>query len=86
MRTPIQEVRNPTQKKLAFNFKNNLFSMRKKLGLRQSDVASMCNLSLKYIADIEQGKSGNPTLETICEVAKGLAIKDPLQLLRNSGL
>ncbi len=58
--------------------------MRKTLGQRQSDIASKCNLSLKYIADIEQGNSGNPTLETICEIAKALGLKDPLKLLRDS--
>ena len=84
MRTPIKEVKNAKQRKLASNFKNNLVSMRKTLGLRQSDIANKCNLSLKYIADIEQSKSGNPTLETICEIAKGLSLKDPLELLKDN--
>ncbi len=82
MRRPIKEITNPKQRKLATNFKNNLVSIRKKLNLRQTDVADKCSLSLKYIADIEQGNSGNPTLESICEIAKALALKDPLELLK----
>ncbi|MEC7276312.1 MAG: helix-turn-helix transcriptional regulator [Bdellovibrionota bacterium] len=81
-RTAIKEVRNVKQKKLAANFRNNVVATRKKMNLRQIDVAENCSLSVKYIADIEQGKSGNPTLETICEVAKGLGVKDPLTLLK----
>jgi transcriptional regulator with XRE-family HTH domain len=80
-RTPINEVRNTKQRKFASNFKNNVARIRKEQGLRQLDLAAKCNLSLKYIADIEQGKSGNPTLETICEIAKSLGVKDPLDLL-----
>ena len=80
-RTPIQEVKNAKQRKLAENFRVNFSSVRKELGLRQVDVAGRCSLSVKYIADIEQGKSGNPTLETICEAAKALGIKNPIQLL-----
>ena len=81
-RTALQEVRNIHQRKLATNFRDNLVAMRKELDLRQVDLAERCNLSMKYLADIEQGKSGNPTLETICEVAKGLGLKDPLLLLQ----
>lgn len=83
-RTPINEVKSSKQRRLASNFKNNFNALRKNLGLRQIDVAGKCNLSVKYIADIEQGKSGNPTLETICEAANGLELKDPLQLLKSS--
>ena len=85
-RRPLKEIGNLKQRKLATNFKNNLVSIRNKLRLRQIDVAQKCALSLKYIADIEQGNSGNPTLETICEIAKGLGIKDPLELLQERKL
>lgn len=81
-RTPIDEVKNSKQRKLASSLKKNFASLRKELGLRQVDIADKCGLSVKYIADIEQGKSGNPTLETICELAKGLGLKDPLDLLK----
>ena len=84
MRRPIKEIKNPKQRKLATNFKNNLTAMRNNLGLRQSDIADKCNLSLKYVADIEQGNSGNPTIETICEIARGLGLKDPLELLKGN--
>ncbi len=83
-RRSIKEITNLKQRKLATNFKNNLVLIRQRLNLRQIDIAQKCTLSLKYIADIEQGNSGNPTLETICEVAKGLGVKDPLELLRSS--
>ena len=81
-RRPLKEIVNPKQRKLATNLKNNLVSIRQKLNLRQIDVAQKCALSLKYVADIEQGNSGNPTLETICEIAKALGVQDPLKLLK----
>jgi transcriptional regulator with XRE-family HTH domain len=82
-RTSIKDVKNAKQRKLASNFRANVIAKRKQLGLRQSDLAEKCGLSVKYIADIEQGQSGNPTLETVCAVAKGLGIKEPLDLLTN---
>ena len=83
-RRPIKEIKNSKQRKLATNFRDNFIAKRKSLGLRQLDVAAKCNLSVKYIADIEQGQSGNPTLETICEAARGLSLTDPLALLKSS--
>ena len=81
-RTPIKQIRNPKQRKLATNFRDKFIAERNRLQLRQVDIAEKCNLSTKYIADIEQGNAGNPTLETICEVATGLGLKDPLNLLK----
>lgn len=47
---------------------------RKKLGLKQSDVADKSGVSPNYYARIERDEE-NPTLETIEKIVKTLKIK-----------
>ena len=47
---------------------------RKKLGLKQSDVAEMADISVNYYARIERNEE-NPTLETLERVLKALKLK-----------
>ena len=47
---------------------------RKKLGLKQSDVAEKANISVNYYARIERNEE-NPTLETLERVLKALKLK-----------
>ncbi len=47
---------------------------RKKLGLKQSDVAQKADISPNYYARIERNEE-NPTLETLERVLKALKLK-----------
>ena len=47
---------------------------RKKLGLKQSDVAERAAISVNYYARIERNEE-NPTLETLERVLKALKLK-----------
>lgn len=47
---------------------------RKKLGLKQSDVAERADISVNYYARIERNEE-NPTLETLERVLKALKLK-----------
>ena len=47
---------------------------RKKLGLKQSDVAEQADISVNYYARIERNEE-NPTLETLERVLKALKLK-----------
>jgi len=47
---------------------------RKKLGLKQSDVAEKADISINYYARIERNEE-NPTLETLERVLKALKLK-----------
>ncbi len=47
---------------------------RKKLGLKQSDVAEKADISVNYYARIERNEE-NPTLETLERVLKALKLK-----------
>jgi len=47
---------------------------RKKLGLKQFDVAEKANISVNYYARIERNEE-NPTLETLERVLKALKLK-----------
>lgn len=47
---------------------------RKKLGLKQSDVAQKAGISVNYYARIERNEE-NPTLETLERVLKALKLK-----------
>lgn len=47
---------------------------RKKLGLKQSDVAEKADISVNYYARIERNEE-NPTLETLKRVLKALKLK-----------
>ena len=45
---------------------------RKRAGLSQRELAAKCGLSNQCISLLESGKSTNPTVRTITEIARGL--------------
>lgn len=53
---------------------NKLREARKRLGLRQVDVAEKADISVNYYARIERDEE-NPTIETLERVLKALKIK-----------
>lgn len=56
------------------NIGNKLHTARKKLGLRQKDVAKQAGISVNYYARIERDEE-NPTIETLERVLKALKLK-----------
>lgn len=52
----------------------NLKRVRSDRGLTQSEVASMVNLSVQRIRDIESGR-GNPSINSLTELAEKLGVK-----------
>lgn len=56
------------------NIGKKLKDARKKLGLKQSDVAEKADISVNYYARIERNEE-NPTLETLERVLKALKLK-----------
>jgi transcriptional regulator with XRE-family HTH domain len=53
---------------------NKLRMARKKLNLKQSDVAKKADISVNYYARIERDEE-NPTLETIKKLCQALKVK-----------
>jgi len=53
---------------------NELKIARKKLKLKQSDVAKKADISVNYYARIERDEE-NPTLETVEKIFKALKVK-----------
>lgn len=61
---------------LIFNFYtigNKLYTIRKKMGLTQAEVAEQADLSTRTYADIERG-SVNMRIETVLRICKALQI------------
>lgn len=56
------------------NIGKKLKDARKKLGLKQSDVAEKAGISVNYYARIERNEE-NPTIETFERVLKALKLK-----------
>ncbi|MCF7811341.1 helix-turn-helix domain-containing protein [bacterium] len=52
---------------------SRLKTIRKKLGMRQSELANRAGINRSYISYLENGRS-SPTLEVIEKIAKGLGI------------
>lgn len=52
----------------------NLKRVRSDRGLTQSEVASMVNLSVQRIRDIESGR-GNPSINSLTDLAEKLGVK-----------
>lgn len=46
--------------------------IREKLGLSQEKLARLADVSNNTIINIEAGKQGNPTIETLKRIAKAL--------------
>lgn len=56
------------------NIGKKLKMARKKLNLKQSDVANKADISVNYYARIERDEE-NPTLETVEKIFKALKVK-----------
>ena len=82
-RPGIDSIKDRKWKRLALNLKKNALAFRLEQGLEQEDVAKKCILSRSTISSIERGKVHNPRLETIVELAKGLGLDNPLELLQD---
>ena len=78
----IDEINDSIWRKLASNFSKNITILREKKGWTQVDLADASNLNVSTIADIEQGATSNPRLETIAALMRGLSPSDPLALLK----
>ena len=56
--------------------KNNLAKtvkrLRKKMGISQEKLARLADVSNNTIINIEAGRQGNPTIETLRKIAKAL--------------
>lgn len=48
---------------------NNIKKRRKELGITQKDIAEALNISQGYIADLENGKIKNPTVENLDKIS-----------------
>lgn len=81
-RKKIDEIKDPIWRQLALSFSKNVILLRQKKGWTQSDLARECNLNVSTIADIEQGATSNPRLETIAALMTGLCPSEPLALLK----
>ena len=61
---------------MAESSKNNLSKtvkrLREKMGISQEKLARLADVSNNTIINIEAGKQGNPTIETLKKIAKAL--------------
>jgi transcriptional regulator with XRE-family HTH domain len=48
--------------------------LREKKGLSQEKLARLADVSNNTIVNIESGKQGNPTIETVSKIAKALDV------------
>ena len=81
-RRKIDEIEDPIWRQLALSFSKNVTLLRQKKGWTQADLAKECSLNVSTIADVEQGATSNPRLETIAALMRGLSPSDPLILLK----
>ncbi|MFH1233165.1 MAG: helix-turn-helix transcriptional regulator [Patescibacteria group bacterium] len=58
--------------------KNNIAKivkrLREKMGISQEKLARLADVSNNTIINIEAGKQGNPTIETLKKIAKALKV------------
>jgi len=61
---------------MAESSKNNISKtvkrLREKMGISQEKLARLADVSNNTIINIEAGKQGNPTIETLKKIAKAL--------------
>ena len=61
---------------MAESSKNNLAKtvkrLREKMGISQEKLARLADVSNNTVINIEAGKQGNPTIETLKKIAKAL--------------
>jgi len=64
---------------MAESNKNNIAKtvkrLREKMGVSQEKLARLADVSNNTIINIEAGKQGNPTIETLKKIAKALNVK-----------
>ena len=60
-------------------------SRRKSLKMSQNQLADSANVSQGYIADLENGKVKNPTIQTVVRIAAVLNLNNE-QLLNEAGI
>jgi len=64
---------------MAESGKNNVSKtvkrLREKTGLSQEKLARLADVSNNTIINIETGKQGNPTIETLKKIARALNVK-----------
>lgn len=56
------------------NLAKKVKQLREKLGLSQEKLARLADVSNNTIINIEAGKQGNPTIDTLKKVAKALDV------------
>ena len=80
-RRPVTDL-NPLAVKLLRNLQANVRIVRTSLGWTQQELAACSKLSVSTIAEIEQGRLMNITLETYGSMASALGLqKTPVLLL-----
>jgi transcriptional regulator with XRE-family HTH domain len=65
----------PLAKQALFYFRENLKRVRKEKGLTQIDLAKRAGLSQSTIAEIEQGRMLNVTMDTYFAIVEALGLK-----------
>jgi transcriptional regulator with XRE-family HTH domain len=64
---------------MAESNKNNIAKtikrLREKMGISQEKLARLADVSNNTIINIEAGKQGNPTIETLKKIAKALNVE-----------
>ena len=71
---------------MAESSKNNISKtvkrLREKMGISQEKLARLADVSNNTVINIEAGKQGNPTIETLKKIAK--ALETPIEdLIKN---
>lgn len=64
----------------------NLVHMRKERKLSQEEVARRCGLATATISKLEEGKTSDPRMSTICKLAKGLGCSVDAFFYEESGI
>ena len=63
---------------MAESSKNNISKtvkrLREKMGISQEKLARLADVSNNTVINIEAGKQGNPTIETLKKIAKALNV------------
>lgn len=55
--------------------KNNIKTIREKLGISAADLAKLSGVTAAYISQLENGKKDNPSSKTLEKIAKALNVK-----------
>ena len=64
------------------NISKTVKRLREKMGISQEKLARLADVSNNTVINIEAGKQGNPTIETLKKIAK--ALETPIEdLIKN---